>query len=313
MKLSDLVAYVNSINLQGEIDVEQICRDCMGDVMRVVDQSQPFLQNRSDRLHECYRRTKQELLDFSKAVSETKHELLTLIETMQPAYFAESYRLHDQEMVNDSDEHILGRVAGLPEPARQYIEARIRTCTDWHHAGMVIRPGRGDWLPIMVSCDPLYILDIRESLLGPAVSQFTPEYQRRLRHYVLRENDSDGHVLRDLPDSQFGFCLALDFFHFKPFELIRSYLAEIYLKLKPGGVLAMTFNDCDTAAGVKMAENCYMCYTPGGMLKTLAMAVGFEIRQTYNIIGSNTWLELRRPGKLLSYRGGQSLAKIIAN
>lgn len=312
MKLSDLVRYLSNLETQGELDAEHICRQHMGDQLRMVDQSQPFLQTHSEMLHRFYDQTRRDLVDFQQALDQTKQELRDQIASMQPSYFAESYRLHDQEMVNDSDEHILNRVTVLPDTVKNYIEGRIMMSTDWHHAAMVIRPGQGQWLRTMVSCDPLYILDIRESLLSAATEQFNPDYRRRLRRYVLRENDRDGRVLRDLPDAQFGFCLALDFFHFKPFELIKCYLTDIYHKLKPGGVLALTFNDCDHPGGVELAERSWMCYTPGGMLKTLAVSLGFEIRQTYQIANSNTWLELKRPGVLTSNRGGQSLAKIIA-
>jgi len=56
-----------------------------------------------------------------------------------------------------------------------------------------------------------------------------------------------------------------------------------------------------------------MCYTPGGLLRSLCESLGFEISQHYLIDHSNTWLEMRRPGALTSLRGGQSLAKIVAN
>jgi hypothetical protein len=91
------------------------------------------------------------------------------------------------------------------------------------------------------------------------------------------------------------------------------YLADIYRKLKPGGVVALTFNDCDRWGGVELAERHFMCYTPGTMLISLAQSLGFEIQQRYDIDNSNTWLEMRRPGELTSVRGGQSLAKIVAN
>jgi SAM-dependent methyltransferase len=216
-------------------------------------------------------------------------------------------------MVNDSDEHILARQPVLDSSVRHYITSRIGLHSDWHHAAMVIRPGSGEWLPLMVGSDPLYLLDIRPSLLDLAAMQFPPEYQRRLRRYTLRETDAEGVVLRDLPDDQFGFCLIMNFFHYKPFELIRLYLTDIYRKLKPGGVLAFTFNDCDRWGGVELAERCFMCYTPGGMLISLAQSLGFEIQQRYDIDNSNTWLEMKKPGTMTSLRGGQSLAKIVAN
>ena len=189
---------------------------------------------------------------------------------MQSGYFAESYRLHDQEMINDSDQHILQRELQLDAGVQNYILSRVAIHSDWRHAGLVIRPGRGEWLFKMVGCDPLYLVDIRASLLEPCMNQFPPEYQRRLRRYVLRETDTHGQILTGLPDGQFGICVAMNFFQFKPLELIRLYLAELYRKLRPGGILALTFNDCDRAGGVALVEQHFMCYTPGSMLLSLA-------------------------------------------
>jgi SAM-dependent methyltransferase len=278
-----------------------------------VDESEPAIPHHAAALHSSYTAVRDNLQTFLDQIGAVREEISQLISAMQPAYFAESYRLHDEEMINDSDEHILNRVPVLQEEVQQYIKSRIQVRSDWKHAGLIIRPGNGEWLPLLVGCDPLYLADIRPSLLETAVEQFTPEYRRRVLKYSLKEADPDGRVLGNIPDSQFGFCLALNFFHYKPFELIRYYLLDIYRKLKPGGIMAMTFNDCDRAGGVDLVERHFMCYTPGTMLLALAENCGFVIQQKYRIDNCNTWLEMQKPGTLVSLRGGQSLAKIVAN
>lgn len=313
MKLSDLVRLLNNIDRQPRPDPAAICQRELAELVRTIKDGQPQLPGCITNLEQDYLAIKQLLDQFCDHVIHTRKEIQLLIEAMQPSYFAASYHLHDSGMVNDSDQHILDRRPVLRPEVTQYLAARMALHSDWHHAALVIRPATGEWLPLMVGSDPLYLADIRASLLEPAVHQFTPEYRRRLRYYVLRENDADGRVLGDIPDSQFGFCVAINFFHYKPFEIIRFYLDQIYRKLKPGGVLAFTFNDCDLWGGVELAERSFMCYTPGGMLRTLCESLGFEITQHYLIDHSNTWLEMRRPGVLTSLRGGQSLAKIVAN
>lgn len=313
MKLSDLVRLLNNIDQQPRPDPVAICQKELGELVRTVKDGQPQLPGCIANLEQDYQAIKHLLDEFCNHVKHTRQEIQQLIEAMQPSYFSSSYRLHDEGMVNDTDQHILDRRPILGAEVQQYIAARIALHCDWHHAALVIRPAAGEWLQWMVGSDPLYLTDIRSSLLEPSISQFTPEYQRRLRPYVLKENDTEGRVLRDIPDGQFGFCVAVNFFHYKPFEIIRLYLTEIYRKLKPGGVLAFTFNDCDLWGGVDLVERSFMCYTPGGMLRALCESLGFEITQHYLIDHSNTWLEMRRPGELTSVRGGQSLAKIVAN
>lgn len=313
MKLSELVRYLNSLDQQPRPNGAAICDRELAELIRVVTEGQPRLQNRLDQLTADRQAAESAFVAFCNHVNDTRQEIIALIEAMQPAYFADSYRLYDQGMTRDSDQHILDRQPVFSPSVHTYLSSRIALHSDWHHAGLVIRPCRGEWLPLMVGCDPLYLADIRPSLLEPAVVQFPQEYQRRLRYYTLREQDDHGEILRDLPNDQFGFCLALNFFHFKPFELIRLYLGEIYRKLRPGGVVAFTFNDCDRWGGVELAERCFMCYTPGSMMLGLAESLGFDIQQRYDIDHSNTWVEMKKPGKLVSLRGGQSLAKIVAN
>lgn len=312
MKLSDLVRYLNRLDDQVRPNADLLCQQHLDEHIRIVTHTQPYLQQHAERLSSIREHVREHLQVFDAAVDDTRTEIQAMIDALQPAYFAESYRLHDEEMTQDPDELIMTRHPVLSDPVRQYLSARIQLKSDWHHAGLVIRPSLGEWLPQLVGCDPLYLADVRQSLLDPCMQQFTPDYQRRLRRYVLRENDSQGLVLGDLPDGQFGFCLALDFFHYKPLELIRLYLTDIYRKLKPGGVVAFTFNDCDRAGGVELVERHFMCYTPGSMIVALCESLGFEIQQRYQIDASNTWLELQRPGELTSLRGGQSLAKIVA-
>jgi predicted methyltransferase len=105
--------------------------------------------------------------------------------------------------------------------------------------------------------------------------------------------------------------LVYYFFNFKPIEIIRAYMTEIYVKLKPGGTFAMTFNDCDRSGGVDLAERSFACYTPAHAVLSAATTAGFELHQSFKIDAANTWLEFRRPGQLTSLRGGQTLATVM--
>ena len=73
----------------------------------------------------------------------------------------------------------------------------------------------------------------------PALQRFNTLYQQRLRAYVIHEQENTA-IMAKIPNNQFAVCLAYNFFNFKPFEVIKQYLEEIYCKLLPGGVLIMT-------------------------------------------------------------------------
>ena len=200
-------------------------------------------------------------------------------------------------MIFESNDYILDRKMFISPESLSFINARLSKYALWKHAGMIIRPGREDFVKNMVMFDPLYLVDQDYDLLTPAISDFHCDYQRRLRPYVINER-ADQPILGQIPNNQFGICLAYNYFNFKPLEVFKQYLTEIYTKLKPGGTLAFTFNDCDRDKAVMLVEQHFACYTPGRMVKELATVLGYEIEFEWHDNGPWTWLELRKPGKI---------------
>lgn len=249
---------------------------------------------------------------FNNTVNRIKSDLKSAIVEAEKPWFLESYRLHEEEIWRHPADHILGLcMNSLSVELKDTIESRLALYSSWHHAAMVIRPGDKSLINQMVSFDPLYILDRSYELLTPSVEHFPIMYQNRLRQYTI-EDVVNTTYLDKLPDQQFGLCVAYMYFNYKPFEIIKQYFIEIYQKLKPGGTLAFTFNDCDRIAAVKLVEQHFCCYTPGFLIEQLAESTGFEIvYKSCEQDGPVTWLELKKPGTLTSIKGGQSLAKIV--
>jgi SAM-dependent methyltransferase len=310
MKLSDIIAYRNRLDEATPSNGVLIAHDRLAPLLHTVKSSDVEFTHLVDRLSQDYKNVLGSIDHFERTVEDIKEEISYLIQQMEPAYFAESYRLYSQEMIHDTAEYILNRRIEITPEVASYITARIQAHGDWHHAGMIVHPGHEEWITHLVGHDPLYLVAPIPELLEPAVLRFNDQYQRRLRTYTVAES-VDGAILEHLPDSQFGFCLVYNFFDYKPQEIINQYLTEIYSKLKPGGVLAFTFNDCDYAGATAMAERSFMCYTPGRTVLAHAHSVGYQVRQRYRMSNSTTWVELKRPGQMTSLRGGQSLAKVV--
>jgi SAM-dependent methyltransferase len=154
-----------------------------------------------------------------------------------------------------------------------------------------------------------YIVDKNYELLKPALIHFPIQYQQRLRQHIIDEK-VDGAIMEKIPNNQFGICLVYNYLNYRPLEIIKKYFIEIYQKLKPGGGLIMTFNDCDYPKAVELVERNFACYTPGTLVRELAQNIGFEIQSTWSDGGPSVWLELHKPGILTSLRGGQTLATI---
>ena len=75
----------------------------------------------------------------------------------------------------------------------------------------------------------------------------------------------------------------------------------------------MTYNNCDRAHGVIRAEHVWMLYTPRRLIERHAVETGFELTTAHDGKGDVSWIEFRKPGDIASLRGGQTLAKIVAN
>jgi hypothetical protein len=207
-------------------------------------------------------------------------------------------------------ENILNNRLIVTDESQDLILNRITRVSGWQNTTMILRPGAESWIHHMVSNDPIYLVDENHELLKPVLSQFNDMYQRRLRTYTIRE-DQDQDILWQLPNNQFGLVLAWNYFNHRPFEIIRQYLTELYKKIRPGGLLLMTYNDCDRWEGVKSAEAKTGLYTPGLLIKSFAESLGFEQHFSYHDHGPWTWIEFRKPGEWQSYRGGQALAQIL--
>jgi SAM-dependent methyltransferase len=175
---------------------------------------------------------------------------------------------------------------------------------------MIIRPCASDFLENMVPLDPLYLVDTMQELLDPCVQQFTLDYQRRLRVYVV-DDYKQPNPLEQLPNGQFGLIFAYNFLNYKPLSVIERYLREFAIKLRPGGHAVFTYNDCDRSQGVGLAEKNFMCYTPGAAVRQLVEQTGLLIEEHRLADYDLAWMDVRRPGEIKSYRGAQTLAKIM--
>jgi len=312
MKLSELVDYYNQLD---QMDLNPECGDAtrhLDSIAHVIANHHLQIGDRTAVLEADLAGIKESIQRFENTISDLKHNVQTQITAQEPAYFQESLRLHEQEMCFDTTEYILNRKLGIDDDSNILLRTRLKSYGDWRVPGMIIRPGRETFIEDMVPLDPLYLVDHTQDLLDPSMSKFTIEYRRRLRPYII----SDWHmhkILSDLPDNQFGLVFAYNYFNYKPLELIKRYLDEILEKLRPGGAFVMTYNNCDRSHAVALAEQKFMCYTPGRHIQKYAESIGFEIVYNHTGAGDLTWIELRKPGKITSLRGGQTLGKIMPN
>lgn len=310
MVLSDLVNYrceleaMSTMALSRDVDIN------VEKITHLVETQSIQIEEFAKTLQVQKQGIQESFTHFEKELTKLKSKLNELITTSEKPWFQESYRLYEQEMIHETSEYILNRRPTISAETEQFYRTRIVRYNDWRHPAMIIRPGRETYINELLASDPLYLVDESHDLLAPAMNLFNQQYQNRLRPYTINERNSE-HILEKLPNGQFGLVFAYNFFNFRPFEIIKQYLAEIYEKLRPGGVLAITINDCDRAKGVMLAEQRFCCYTPGYLVRELAQSLGYQVLFSWSDQGPTTWLELQKPGEFRSLRGGQALAKII--
>jgi hypothetical protein len=310
MKLSEIVAYLNLLeSLQVHEEAGEATRR-LAAVLHVVKNHQVQVDTCSNELEKNFDSVKHSLDSFEHTLSQIKQRLVQLLHEQEPSYLAQSYKLFDQEMRLDSISCVLNRKLIVDSHFREILQYRLKNLTDWKLPGMIIGPRTETFIEDMVPMDPLYVVDTHQALLDPAVKTFAPNYQRRLRQYIVNDY-APGPILKELPNKQFGLIFAYNYFNYRPMEVIRKYIQEIANKLRPGGSFIMTYNNCDRAHGVALAEQSWMCYTPKRLIVEAAADAGLELVSSTDATGDVNWIEFLQPGVIETLRGGQNLAEII--
>jgi hypothetical protein len=312
MKLQQIVAYINLLDsLSMSAECQEAVRVLDG-ILHVVTNHELQLNKLSQALDQDFANIKNGIEGFSSTLDQLRQRLLDEVTSQEPEYFRESLRLFNHDMPHETNLYILNRRLAIDDESNILLRSHLRNISDWRVPGMILRPGRENFIEDMVPLDPLYLVDHHEELFEPSVANFTPEYQRRLRQYVVSDRTHEAYFTK-LPQGQFGLIFAYNFFNFKPIEIIRQYITELFGLMRPGGTLIMTYNNCDRAQGVGLVERGFMCYTPKKLIVAHAESVGFECDFEHDGAGDVSWLEFRKPGEITSLRGGQTLAKIVAN
>jgi SAM-dependent methyltransferase len=309
MKLSGIVSYKNLLDtLSSRPAAQELINEILS-MTNVVEASSVQITGVVEQLKQAHGQILQAIEQFEQQFTQLKQSVQDQIEQCEPEYFQNSLDLYNRGYRNESPEHIRNRYIGLDPVTSVIIQQRLRLYTSWQHPGMVIRPSHARYIEDLVACDPMYFVDTNEQLLEITESWFTPEYQRRLCRYVIEEY-SEQPAFINLPAGQFGLIYAFHFFNYRPWPVLQQYLRECFDLLRPGGILAFTYNNCDIAGRVGKVEHFSSSYTPGRLVREYALELGYETVFDLDDDSDTSWLELRKPGEYSSIRGGQTLAAI---
>jgi SAM-dependent methyltransferase len=193
----------------------------------------------------------------------------------------------------------------MTEGTEEILCNKIYLHSTWKYPGMEISCRDGEWTKYLVSSDPLYLVDMHQEFLDSANSKFTPEYQARLRKYLMKDFKVD-----NLPLNQFGFVFSHNFFNYLSLDSIKVLLSQIKDWLRPGGTMIFTYNNTDLSASAGLSEDYFMTYVPKSMLIPMIESLGFEIIDAPDYLPSTSWIELKKPGTLSTVKAHQALGEI---
>ena len=309
MRLSEIVAHKNIIDTLTVSSIAETTGQGLDSIVEIIKRAQLSIDEQLEDLDTSKFVIDNVLINYETIIESIQIAALRVIETHEEVYFEQSKSLYEN-MQHEEIDYILARTKFMRDETRELVEARANLYTDWRFPGMIIRPAHETQVNNLVALDPLYIVDTHGALLLPAVNSFTPEYQARVRQYVIKEY-SEEPIFNGLPKNQLGFVFSHNYFQYKPIGILQDYIKEIFNLLRPGGVFGFTYNDCDYSHAVRLTEQHFHCYTPGRLIKQYALNLGFNIVFEYHGEDNVHWLELQHPGEKDSLRGGQAMAAIV--
>lgn len=205
------------------------------------------------------------------------------------------------------DPNVLRRdkVMALADGSEEVLLSRIHLHSTWKYPALEIGCRDGEWTKHLVTFDPLYVTDNHQEFLNNAISQFTPEYQRRVRPYKILDFKID-----NLPKNQFGFIFSYNYFNYLSLDSVKQFLIQAMEWLRPGGTILFTYNNADMSGSAGLTEGYFMTYVPKSMLVPMAESLGFEVVKCFDFEPSTSWIELKKPGTLSTVKAHQALGEI---
>jgi len=307
MALYDLVSLKQS--LQRQFDITPVLK-ALGDLQSQIANIEHQVDNLSDHHRLYIQNLARTYADFAELVAGPHQDLTDKIaevdveiSELTQKLFAGNYDLENfQPRTEWAREN---RVLNIGPDVELAVKQRLLLHTSWRYPSLEIGCGDGIWTQYLVAADPLYIMDRNTEFLEVTNDRFTPEYQRRLRKYLL-----ENHNLSALPENQFAFVFSWNYFNYVSLDTMKQYLQQIMTLLRPGGVFMFTFNDGDTPAGAGMAEKFSRTYMPSSMLIPMCESLGFITNPVTDLGSAITWVEIQKPGELRTTKAHQALGEI---
>lgn len=215
----------------------------------------------------------------------------------------------NQLLENYENERNLRHLTIEPE-TRQYVKSVIAKYTGWQYPALEIGCGNSEFTQWMVAADPLYITDLYQQALDETLAKFNPNYQRRLRPYLIDKQEKIAQFVR-LPKNQLGFIFSWNTLSYYYYYDLGRLLVECSKLLRPGGIMFFDFNDCHTPVGAHFVDVRFKPWMNRKLIQDLADQAGLEVLEFHSPQEDLTTVTLKKPGVLSSIRAHQTLGEIV--
>jgi SAM-dependent methyltransferase len=309
MKLVNLVKNKNQISVINDSRLIAEYEKYISSLVNVVVTCDPEYTEFVEKLN-------QDLNDLKNVLSHTKSLLNDLnskikqdIDRKINTWDTEGYTTDNGNQYSACTTYELERSNRITIPSdssKQKVLSVIQKYTNPSYACLEIGPGDGEWTPLLVASDPLYLVDIHQEFLDSTSIKFPEQYRRRLRQYLL--DFSDPYNLDKLPQNQFGFIFSWNVFDYFPAQQTKQYLESCFKILRPGGRMLFSYNNCNTVIGVNFAEIGNKSWMTDELILSICTELGFEIE--INTIENESWVCIKKPGALKTVKTHQALGEI---
>ena len=265
---------------------------------------QGMLENLVADIQGVQQRFEDNQAQFNLAIDTINHEIMA--EGIK--FFSDNYTLELRVEAEATTVIRRVRVMEMSDAVHSEILNRIQLYSDWHYPALEIGCRDGEWTGDLVANDPLYVVDHYREFLDSTMNKFNPDYQRRIRPYLIKDQD-----MSELPQGQMGFVFCWNYLNYRSLDTVKEYLKSVKDLLRPGGTFMFSYNNGDIPECAGYVDNGWMSYIPKSMLLPMCESLGYEVVFSRDIRGEGTsisWVEVRKPGNLETIKAHQVLGKI---
>lgn len=305
MKLSELVALRERLQSAFdthdiELSIEKVCNSLENLINDSVDKK---YRDEITRNVKDLQSLLDEISGYESRARDLTDDINEDISSLTKKFFTENYET--EFIYNDPDNIRKVRKLYIPKHAAPILMSRLSAVVDWRYPTLEIGCRDGEFTKHLTAGDPLYITDTHQEFLDSTVDQFNTEYQRRIRPYLIKDQD-----FSILPQGQFGFVFCWNYFNYMALDTVRHHLQQIFDLLRPGGKIIFSYNNGDMPEAAGNAERYYMTYIPKSMLVPMCEMIGYDVVDSQDYQPALSWIELQRPGTLRTVKAHQVMGTI---